>query len=192
MANQHTKKGNTGRPKKYTPQVIAWIVENAGRVPLAEMAIKFNSNPGAFRRFISGLRSEGYKIPKELPVKPRPAGTIRETKRKDGSIRTYKKMENGTWEEQLSDRSKGRPTGSGTGRKNKTRKPGTSRRTSMIISKDHDTAMEKSKLFVSPAVIKEKDDVKERTKILLPGGNSVICDSDKVDATVRYLLRKVS
>lgn len=173
-----------GRPVKYTPKEIKWIVKNYGKIPVSEMAAKYHATTGAFRRFVSGLRSAGHKIHKELPRPPLPVGTIVERARREGYIRKYQKQKDGSWLELKTGRFKGRPKTTDAGKKNKyTRKAPRKPKVSAPVV---------SKLFVTPAAIKKKAAIQHnvaKVKIPLPGGSFVVCDEDKVEATVRYLLK---
>ncbi len=177
-----TTKKPEGRPVKYGPKEIKWILHNVRKKTTAEMATRFSITKGSMRHLISKLRTKGHEIPhgeKGAVIVHQPGAIVSRHDKNLTRDRKYIKLDNGKWKEILKGRPKGRPKTTGAGKKNKyTRK-----------------IKAASKLFVTPAVIKQKALIREvatKVRIPLPGGSFVVCDEDKVEATVRYLLRKVS
>lgn len=149
---------------KYPQDTIAWLKKHILHVPMADIAEMIGVTQVALRRAITKMRMDGYMIPTPGIFR---IGEIR--------TRTYHGKEVRSIKTEIGWR---HYTPEGTnGNSRQIKKGGKPKQpaTRTIAIKPDVKATEPAVIF--------------KTRIPLPGGGFVECDSDKVDATIRYLLK---
>lgn len=148
---------------KYPTDTIKWIQKHILHVSMDDIAEMIGVTRVALGRAVTKMRSEGWDIPKANTV---PVGTIADRKQFGRPFQQIK-TEYG-WKNYTPDGLHGSQKGKAT-------------RIPAIKSIEFKPDM---------SVIPVACEVANRTMLLFPDGRkSVICDSDKVDATIRYLLK---
>lgn len=150
---------------KYTPEVLAYICANHKTTADEEIAKHLCITVVAYRRQVYAMRAQGITVPHKRGTDP--IGTIRTWKDR-GYTRKRIKTASG-WENVPSDKQYKNP------------KKGKKRISQFnIIPRP---VAEQSKVFAQEGLI-------PKVEILLPGGrSSVVCDEDKREAVIKYLLR---
>jgi len=162
---------NARKVPKYDKAGIKWIKENIGVLSYAEMATHFNTGLKAFTKALHTLRDKGHKIPKLRPASdttPKPIGTRHVTHRANGDERIMEKTSTGWKDVTLKVRGK-----------KERQKPAEDQ----PKKKKHSA---KSEVVIIPVPV----ETVAKTRIELPGGTFILCDSDKVEATLKYLSKQ--
>jgi hypothetical protein len=145
------------KPKTFTKPVVKYIMANVATLTRVEMANHLGISRESLSKFLMQLRRAG----KDIPTIKRSAdiGTIR-TYVRSGVPRDYIKTEKG-W------RSHTPPE----------------KRQKASVKKEKTQSIPKP-----PAIlIQAQPEIPAKTKLLLPNGEFVICDTDKVNSTIKYL-----
>ncbi len=157
---------------KYTPSTLQWIKDNINTLSKPEIAKHVGATVGALRRYLSKMRSEGHDIPKD-PGHFAKVYAIGDTRisYSQGRTRTFLKISSSEWEETTPKKDRPEPK---VKKARKYRNP-----------KSREEAEAKSKLYVIPTP--QSEGIICKTKVLIPGGGYIVCDSDKVDKVIKHL-----